>query len=210
VTGSAVEANPFEKIWKQFDGPVAPVLPAHVQTVTPALLNQLSKVLAGPGSVPPDSSQPTIKVPPLALVREPAKTKRGAAEKVVPPLPAYTSELYMELWDETGGGTQVQISREAFLEFFRGGRSATTYVTLHMPDGTERLPIQEFPNSTWRIHLGFVERYPTPGRRAVLRFRRRPSGECDVEIRTRSDTDYRTWLARCTTSRGGKRYGIYP
>lgn len=211
VTGTAQEANPFEKTWKQFNDPVTPVLPAHLHTVTPALLNQLSKVLAAPGSVLPDSSQPTIEVPPLALVKEPANAKRGAAKKAVAPLSTYTSELYMELWDETGGGTQVQISKDACLKFFGGGRSATTYVTLHTPSGTERLPIQEFPNSTWRIRLGFVERYPTPGRRAVLRFRRRPSGDYDVEIRTHSSAEYNAWLASCTTRRGqGKRYGIYP
>jgi hypothetical protein len=116
--------------------------------------------------------------------------------------------LYMELWDETGGGTQVQVSKEAFQTFFGASATTTTYVDLATPAGKDRVRLQAFSNDTFRIPLGFVRATNRP---AVLRFERTGPDAYKVDVVEKGRRGYAAWLAQCGTRRNpnAKAYGIY-
>lgn len=119
----------------------------------------------------------------------------------------------MELWDETGGGTQVQIAKRAFTDYFGASAGSTTYITLDTPGGTiPAVRLQWFDNVTFRIGLPFVGSSPQQaGRRGVLRFTRTAPDTYRVDLRLAGDRGYDTWLARCDrqTHPNSKRWGIH-
>lgn len=209
----------------------APFTPDHVREVDEALLAQIAEELDHYTSKPPDRQAPPgpSSPPPLDPDFKPPAPKGRPPEHHPPdddePPPGKTSEppvvevpiepqsLYMELWDETGGGTQVQIAKRAFVEYFGAGPGATTYVTLDTPGGVlTSVRLQWFDNVTFRIGLPFVGHSPAQaGRRGVLRFTRTAPDQYKVELRLKGNPQYNAWLKRCDCETGAHRkdWGIH-
>ncbi len=226
LSGTAKESNPFDPIWERFSRPDPPYGPEHISEVTTELLDDLAPDLARWQSRPPDRGRrqggtgpPAIDLshplprpgrPPRPL--PPArKARRQRAQRGLAPIPpkrgTTPSVLYMEVWDETGGGTQVQFPKRVVHEYFGASEGQVTWVTLDTPDGREVNRVQIFSNNTFRVPLRFMA---SRGRPAVVRMTRTSLDTYRVEVRSRSDRGYQTWLSRCTnrTRSDSKRYGL--
>ncbi len=209
----------------------APFRREHVQRVDDELLAQLGPTLDSYSARPPDRGKssehsdippldPTFS-PPYPVFRPPAPPQ-GSRESPMrrgrPPVsteatvPTGPSDLYMELWDETGGGTQVQMAKRVFTDYFGGAFNAITYISLQTPAGVlGPIRLQQFGNSTYRIGLSFVGQSPQgAGRRGVLRFRRLGADSYRVDLRLRHEVGYTAWLGRCDEHANPqhKRYGF--
>jgi hypothetical protein len=198
----------------------------HARSVDAAFLAELAADLARYTSTPPDRQpgsrasdpaplDPTF-VPPRPPGRPPeAPTGRGGRRPQghVVPVPTAPDRLYMELWDETGGGTQVQIAKRVFEEYFGASEGATTYVSLDTPAGpmpAKRL--QWFSNATFRIGLPFVGGSPAGfGRRGVLRFTRIDQDHYRVDLQLAGEPRYEKWLQLCDDEIGAgrKHWGVH-
>jgi hypothetical protein len=224
------EPNPVDALFEWLR-PVPPFTADHVRKVSADLLLEIAPSLdrytkkspdwterAVTGNpLDPDFVFPVIGRPPSPST-QPEKGKRNGVGRRNRPIHtdavAATSldVLFVELWDETGGGTQVQIPKKAFVDYFGADPSAVTWITLDTPSGSlGPIRIQYFSNSTYRISLPFVGNSPQrAGRRAVLRFIRKAPDQYEVGIRFKGGREYGTWLSRCTLQSyaSSKRYGI--
>lgn len=225
IEGTPSDRSVLNSLFAPFDNP--PFTGHHVQLVDAALLQELAPVLARYTSTPPDREAGSRGGDPPPLDpefrsprpdgRPPERTtakRRRRSEQVEPvSVPIHESRLYMELWDETGGGTQVQIAKRVFTEFFGASPGVTTYVTLDTPGGAiPAVRLQWFSNATFRIGLPFVGHSDSgAGRRGVLRFTRTAPDHYTVELRTMGDRQYDTWLRRCDdeTGFGRKHWGVH-
>jgi hypothetical protein len=222
LDGRTGEANPAAAYLDELTSSPSLLRSHHVQPLDRRSLAELATVLPQYTQPPPDRgdlpggpSDPlelTVPLPPTG--RPPAPSVREiprvtTAKRRFVEAPAGKSSLYMELWSETGGGTQVQIPKVAFQDFFGAGLGGLAIVHLRVPGSSRPLTIrlQDFSNSTFRIPLRFLKRTPRP---AVLRFARTGQDSYTVSVATKADPNYRPWLAKCTerTSSRSKRYGI--
>ncbi len=230
---SGTDPCPGDAFFAPFDA--APFKPEHVRPIDEALLAELAPVLARYEQRPPDINihKMTKGVPPLDSAFKPPRppgrpptaggaggsstskqTKRRPRGRVTTSatVPTGPKELYMELWDETGGGTQVQMAKKVFTEYFGADTHAVTYIELKTPAGRlGPIRLQQFGNSTFRIGLPFVGGSTRgAGRRGVLRFRRVGKDRYDVALRLKGVTGYPTWFGYCTEQRGpnSKRFGL--
>jgi hypothetical protein len=236
IVEGTTDPNPFDAVFATYDA--APFKADNVRLVDKALLEELAPLLAPYEKKPPDRAakelakgvsalDPNFK-PPSAPGRPPspahAAAKKSSAKKAgkkavkrVPPVPAATptgaQDLYMELWDETGGGTQVQIASRAFTDFFGATPTTITYIRLDTPAGPlGPIYLQSFDNVTFRIGLPFVGPCAQQaGRRGVLRFRRVGPDHYRVDLRRKGHSGYDKWLNRCDqrTTVASKRFGIH-
>ena len=226
VEGKNGEPIPGYDYWDFVFNCRPPLEAHHVQVLDDDLLDELaprldaytqappdrgkSKTAAGVAALPWQNAMPAVGRPPIPKkTTAPAakKARGGSAPPVTPPVGAGT--LYMELWAETGGGTQVQISKDVFGKFFGATATTVTWVTLTPPVGRkERVRLQSFPNDTYRIPLAFVRNTPRP---AVLRFVRTGPDAYSVDVRPKGSSGYADWLRRCTTRKtaSSKAFGIY-
>lgn len=219
---------PAEGYWADVWESKPPLNATHLQVLDAASLAALAPELDAYTRSPPDAGSAkaaaagitplTLSVPLPAVTRPPVPAQRPPTRRRPTPKRARRSSsgitppsgrgvLYMELWDETGGGTQVQMSKEAFETYFGASATTTTYVELSTPQGRDRVRLQAFPNDTFRIPLAFVR---TTSRPAVLRFERTGLDAYEVEVLAEGQRGYATWLSRCTTRRNptSKRYGM--
>lgn len=226
LRGRGTEANPFDGYWALFRTPLPPLTDDHVQVVDADLLAAIAPWLDVAAGRAPDrgkrDSGPALT--PVALLAPPPPFKRSprppapsssvpASRRRVPS--AVTSggqaagAFYVELWNETGGGTQVQFPKEAIEDFFAAAPGSITWVRLNTPGGPETHRIQTFPNSTFRIQLPFVRAAKRP---AVLRFERVGQDTYSVGVRSRGQRGYTAWLRACTMRKTSKskRYGFAP
>jgi HKD family nuclease len=213
IDGKASESNPFEDYWAQFSNPDPPLKPEHVEDVTERNLKALAAELEPYTKRPPDRGRNTRKAVPRIVPRvllpaigrppEPASKKKKVGYIATPK----ADILYMEVWDETGGGTQVQFPKRVITDYFGAHEGTITWVTLKTPAGPEYHRIQMFPNSTFRIPLGFMAPFRRP---AVARFERKGDDLFVVEVRSKGKRGYPTWLSKCTkrTSKVSKAYGF--
>lgn len=222
------DVSPAEGYWADIWGSKPPLNSTHVQLLDATSLAALAPHLDAYTENPPDAGSSgasaagitplTLSVPLPAVTRPPVPAQRPSARRrpisvrtdsgsggITPP--SGDGVLYMELWEETGGGTQVQISKEAFETYFGASATTTTYVELSTPLGRDRVRLQAFSNDTFRIPLTFVRSTSRP---AVLRFQRIGLDAYKVEVRAHSRSGYSTWLSRCTTRRNptSKAYGM--
>jgi HKD family nuclease len=225
VEGTPDDHSVLEALFSPYEQ--APFSAAHVRDVDAAYLREIAADLDHYTTSPPDRQEPPGTSspgpldpdfdPPTPLGRPPEQQPPGgAAPPVAPPpiaVPVGTAQLYMELWDETGGGTQVQIAKQVFTDYFGAGYAATTYVTLDTPGGQlVGVRLQWFGNVTFRIGLPFVgTSVAQSGRRGVLRFTRTSPDHYRVELRLQGHPQYNAWLRRCDfeTGQGHKHWGIH-
>jgi HKD family nuclease len=235
VRGVRGEANPFEALWQLYSAPLAPLTSAHVTLLTQKKLRELAPKIeerriarknwekkAGPAptGVPPIgwvNHPPHVPPPPEAgAPGAKAGKKSRAGRRAKPTAPKgkerIPRELYMQVWGETGGGTQVQFPKLAITQFFRAAPGKMTYVRLHTPTGLETHRIQMFKNSTFRIPLKFVAPYDASRTKPIVLQVRRLTGENEyrVNVRSRGDRGFADWSRLCTerTGRGSKPYGL--
>lgn len=225
LEGKADDHDVVEQLFAPYDNP--PFTAEHVRVVDADFLKELAADLARYTSTAPDR-QPSLRdsdppaldpdfAPPRPRGRppEPATARPGDPPPEEAPVvpPTGRDQLYMELWDETGGGTQVQIAKRVFSEYFGASPGATTYVTLDTPTGQiPAVRLQWFGNVTFRIGLPFVGGSPArSGRRGVLRFTRIGLDHYKVELRMAGHRQYNAWLRRCDeeTGAGRKHWGIH-
>ena len=114
------------------------------------------------------------------------------------------------MWDETRDGTQVQLPKQVFTEYFGAALDTVTWIQLHAPDGEQhRIRLQGFPNATFRISLPFVgQAQRGDGRRAVLRFDRIDQDKYICAVAQRGDDRYSSWLSECDQQRKPARSGL--
>ncbi|MCW2672981.1 MAG: NgoFVII restriction endonuclease domain protein [Frankiales bacterium] len=218
------DLNPVADYWDDIWGCKPPLNASHIEILDDTLLASLAPRLESYKKPPPDSGRagkgipalglssplPPIGRPPIPARRAPSKV--GAARKRAPgtlvAVPTGPGVLYMELHSETGGGTQVQMSKAAFTGFFGASPGTTTYVDLKTPMGRDRVRLQYFGNFTYRIPLAFVRNTSRP---AVLRFERTGPDEYQVDVVENGQRGYAKWLRMCNTRHraGSKAYGIY-
>lgn len=221
------EQNPTDVLFGWLR-PSRPFTQDHVRRVSTELLDEIAPGLdrytkkspdwtdsGGLGKpLDPNFKFPTIGRPPSSTKQSKKKTAGRRRRPIRTDAVATASHdvLFVELWDETGGGTQVQIPKKVYVEYFGADPSAVTWISLGTPAGPlGPIRLQFFSNSTYRLSLPFVGNSPQgAGRRAVLRFYRNAPDEYEVGIRHLGDRGYDSWLSRCTfqTSGGSKRYGI--
>lgn len=228
VDGDAGEPIPGFEYWDFIFNCRPPLLPEHAQVVTDALLDELAPKLDPYTKAPPDRARrrtasgvtplpwrvapPPVGRPPIPRktavpARKSPATGQPTTGGVTTPVGAGT--LYMELWEETGGGTQVQLAKDAFTKYFGATSTTVTWVTLTLPSGgKERVRLQSFPNDTFRIPLAFVR---TTSKPAVLKFERTGPDAYAVDVRSKGRAGYTAWLSKCNRQRNptSKRYGIY-
>ena len=233
IRGASSDVCPSDQLFDQI-APIAPFTSDHVRQVTDRVLEEIAPRLdhytkrspdwgGGPpgGGVPliaglelPDPGRP----PSPASARRIVKARRGG-RKPGPGLVRTTAKavakketLFVELWDETRNGTQVQLPRRVFTDYFGADVTAVTWITLRIPGGgIERIRLQAFPNATFRISLPFVGPSSSgAGRRAVLRFDRLGQDEYSCAMVRRGEAGYAAWLEACTeqTTPKSKRFGI--
>ena len=214
IQGNPTDGAVLEALFVPYE--TAPFSDANVRDVDASLLREIAADLDHYTTDPPDRQQPGTSSPPpldpdFVSPRPPGRPPEQPPEgrKAAPGsppaapvvVPVASEQLYMELWDETGGGTQVQIAKRVFLEFFGASDTATTYITLDTPEGRiTGLRLQAFDNVTYRIGLPFVGNSPAQsGRRGVLRFTRTAPDHYRVEQRLQGDPEYSAWRSRCDT-----------
>jgi HKD family nuclease len=230
VTGQPKDRSPAEALF-DYLAPKKPFTADHIRRVTPALLEELAPRLdhyskpspdarsrsgLSPGKALRDATFPNPGRPP-----SPASGRRpsGRGSRRHPPVstaattPTRREELYVELWDETRDGTQVQLPRRVFTDFFGAAVDAVTWIAVRRPGESSdlRIRLQGFPNSTFRISLPFVgHSAPGAGRRAVLRFVRLGQDQYSCDVAHLGDRRYDEWLALCTerTTNTSKRFGV--
>jgi HKD family nuclease len=223
ITGKASEANPIEKYWRLFDEVQGPLDASNVSPLDADLLDSLAPQLGRPTSPSPDERGTTGsdvvplvitgRTPPAGRPSQPTSKPTGRKPKAspTPPVTAPTAvgqDAYVELWSETGGGTQVQIPKVLFHDYFGATPATYTFVTLETPSGQTTVRLQAFANSTFRIPLHFVASVSRP---AVLRFRRLGADHYDVTVVSQGQRGYTPALRRCDqqTNSGSKRFGIH-
>lgn len=225
------EANPVDQMFRWLK-PTAPFTASHVRRVSAELLDEVAPGLdrytkrspdwnGSPNSgdpLDPAFKFPKIGRPPSLATRD--RKGKSAASRSRHKGPVRTGavpatgndELFLELWDETGGGTQVQIPKTVYVDYFGADPSAVTWIKLDTPAGSVGpMRLQFFSNVTFRIGLPFVGTSPQgAGRRAVLRFVRTAPDEYQVRLRRRGQQGYEAWLSNCVdrTNRHSKGYGI--
>lgn len=226
VEGTAEDHPILEAFFSPYEAP--PFSPNHVREVDAAFLREIAAELDHYTTRPPDRQVPRGTSspapldpdfePPTPPGRPPEQQPPGGATPPVVPtapivVPVGSEQLYMELWDETGGGTQVQIAKRVFTHYFGAGFAATTYVTLDTPAGQlAGVRLQWFDNITFRIGLPFVRTSAAQsGRRGVLRFTRTSPDHYRVELRMQGHPQYNAWRRRCDfeTGSGRKHWGIH-
>ena len=231
LTGDSSDPCPTNLLFDQLT-PTPPFTLDHVRRVTNDLLTEIAPRLDHYTKPSPDSrgdispSRPPLAELDLPLPGRPpspalARRAQGTrSDRRTRPGPVRTSAsatakpeiLFVELWDETRDGTQVQLPRRVFTDYFGADVTAVTWVAVRAPDGgLERIRLQAFPNATFRISLPFVgTSSPRAGRRAVLRFERLGQDEYSCTIVRRGERQYASWLRACTeqTTRTSKRFGI--
>lgn len=231
MDGKAQEPNPFDAVWSRLNGSEAPLTKEHVAPLTQTLLDQLSESLDAYTTDPPDrgSRKRGSGVTPVVVAAWPPKPGRpprpDRPEEPPPPAPpppptlaplpeadvdpdSPPATLYMEVWKETGGGTQVQFGTRVVKDFFGASAGGITWVRLDTPDGNEAHRVQLFKNHTARIPLRFMAGRKRP---AVICMTRIAEDHYTVDVRSKGQKDYGPWLARCTeqTRRDSKRYGMF-
>lgn len=218
LRGKTDEANPIETIWDYLLRPGVPLESTNVRRLTDEYLAELAPELAALGTRSPDQaaggggSGGIAKIPlaePVPLSgRPPSPGARdaGRPSPVMPPSKA-GQVLYMELWEETGGGTQVQMPKRVFTSYFGASDGTVTWVTLNTPEGTARVRLQSFDNSTYRLPLAFVHETPRP---AVLVFDRVGTDEYNVGVWPKGVRGYAKRLNRCDqqSRHDSKRFGF--
>jgi len=225
LTGRSNERNPYEEVWRQFSEPLSPINPDNLITVDDQVLFELAPKLdhytrrapdrprsfrfRRPTRVhreasPPDPTRPPV---PKQPTRRGRATLTPATTTKKPPAAGPTT-LYVELWDETGGGTQVQFPKKAVTDFFGADLTAITWLALTTAQGAAKARIQVFPNNTYRIPLPFTENVP---RKAILRFDRTGHDQYRVRAVSQQHPWYRAWFRRCTeqTRPDSKRWGTH-
>jgi len=231
LTGDSSDPCPTNLLFDQLT-PAPPFTLDHVRRVTDDLLTEIAPRLDHYTKPSPDSrgdispSRPPLAELDLPLPGRPPspasarRAQRTRSDRRTRPGPVRTSAsatakpeiLFVELWDETRNGTQVQLPRRVFTDYFGADVTAVTWVTVRAPGGgLERIRLQAFPNATFRISLPFVgTSSPRAGRRAVLRFERLGQDEYSCTIARRGERQYESWLRACTeqTTRTSKRFGI--
>jgi hypothetical protein len=230
LTGSAKDPLPSEAMFERLR-PRSPFTTDHVRSVTEAVLAELAPRLARYSRPSPDSGgrgadgsaplMPGLVLPNPGRPPSPAsstvgktRTPRRARQPVrtSAQAPSTNDLLFVELWDETRNGTQVQLPRRVFSEYFGAAVDAVAWITVHdARKNTHAIRLQGFPNSTFRISLPFVGVSSSgAGRRAVLRFERIAQDEYRVGMRRKGESGYPKWLAACTeqTTSASKRFGI--
>ncbi len=218
ITGTAQETNPLESVWNGFDQPEPPLEAAHVPRLNDELLDELAEDLDKYQDRPPDRGKtpPAEGVEPVGLVASPpapGRPPRSDSEEEIPgesqevPPSNVGETLYMEVWGETGGGTQVQFPKYVINNYFGASAGSYTWVTIESPLGQERQRIQVFDNNTFRIPLRLIADVARP---AVVRFVRTGPDTYEVSSRHEDQGEYETWLSKCTeqTRPDSKRYGI--
>jgi hypothetical protein len=225
ITGTSRERNPFDEVWRQLATPLAPVSKSNLISVTPDVLQELAPKLddytkaapdrpknirfRNPPSVARTARAPHPGRPPAPTKPPPRARKKAAPTTTTARAPRVGPKtLYVELWDETGGGTQVQFPKTAITDYFGSDLKSITWLRLSTPDGTEKVRIQTFPNNTFRIPLPFTA---PVRRRAVLRFERLGQDRYRVQALDHRHRSYHAWLRRCTerTRSDSKGYGIH-
>lgn len=130
LEGKEADRSVLEGLFDPYEQP--PFTAAHLRLVDEAFLKELAGDLARYTSPPPDRDTTKRKTDPDPLDPdyEPPKPKGRPPERSTKkpgqpppeqepaPVPVGDQELYMELWDETGGGTQVQIAKRVYEEYF--------------------------------------------------------------------------------------------
>ena len=223
LTGSSREKNPFDPVWKQLSDPQPPVNPDNLILVDNSTLDDLAPLLDHYTKQAPDRPRRVgLRRPtpvhragtPPSPGRPPApRTPKGTPPPAVPTVTETTppmtgaGTLFVELWDETGGGTQVRFPKKVITDYFGASLHSITWLALSVPSGPVSVRIQVFPNNTYRIPLRFTEGVP---RKAVLRFKRTGKDRYEVRAVPSTSRRYPTWLKKCTneTRRGSKRWGV--
>lgn len=224
LTGSSRERNPYEEVWRQFSEPLLPINPDNLIGVDDSVLRELAPKLDHYTKRAPDKPRTFRFRRPTPVHREgtppdptrppaPKQPRRRRGRAAPPgtttkrPPTAGPTTLYVELWDETGGGTQVQFPKKAVTDFFGADLTSITWLTLTTPRGVNKVRIQVFPNNTYRIPLPFTEGVP---RKAVLRFDRSGQDQYRVRAVPYTHSSYRAWLKKCTeqTRADSKRWGL--
>ena len=224
---------PTAEIFRYFE-PVHPFTSDHVRKVTPALLAEIAPGLDHYTRRSPDSRRsgshhlrplaPNLSLPnpgrPPSLDggnRGRQQTRRGKKPKspIVKPSGSASrtlETLFVEMWDETRDGTQVQLPKKVFTQYFGAAADAVTWIRLHAPGGRQySIRLQGFPNATFRISLPFVGQAQSgDGRRAVLRFDRIEQDAYICAVTEQGGPKYAAWLAACTEQRSSisKRFGM--
>lgn len=223
VTGTARERNEAGDYLRTLFDARPPLNARHVRLLDQDYLDELAPSLDSYRTPPPDARRRGGKRPlqgslalssPLPPIGRPPSppgaSAAGRARRKSGPIPAPSASqtLYLELWDETGGGTQVQLPKDVFTGYFGATETTVTWVELEGPRVRTRVRLQAFPNSTYRIPLAFVRGVR---RKAVLRFQRLGPDRYQVDVRHDAQPDYVAWLARCTEQRTptSKRYGVH-
>lgn len=226
LVGDPSEDLPCDGLFAQLDGP--PFTPAHVRLVTARVLDELAPVLDGytrrapdtrkdratgedelrPDLVFPKPGRPPAKTT-SASGRRPAGARDGAG--LAQPSRARES-LIVELWDETRGGTQVQLPKQAFEDFFGADGESVVWVTIRHERETYRIRLQAFSNSTFRISLPFLPLGRQSPRRAVLRFDRIGQDTYTCSVAYLGQREYRRWLSACDrqTTAVSKKWTVLP
>lgn len=220
--GNSREGNPAVTFFDELFEPKPPLTASHVQLLDNTLLDDLAKVLPAYTTSPPDRGSayertpnaldlseplPDIGRPPASTAKPVAAKKAEGVTPAVVHAPVTEATLYLELWEETGGGTQVQMPKEVFVDYFGATESTVTWIRLKTPGSTAPIPIrlQHFPNSTFRIPLSFVASTPRP---AVLRFQRTAPDEYTVGVAVKGrHRRYPTWLGKCNRHTGARSKG---
>jgi hypothetical protein len=237
IQGKLGDVCPSSTMFDQL-APAAPFTSDHVRPVDGRLLAEIAPRLdhytkrspdwGGGGAstglpLRPDLILPNPGRPPSpAAYSSKGKQRKTGATTPSPRGPVRTTAtaaatrdvLFVELWDETRDGTQVQLPRRMFTEYFGADPTAVTWIIVRPTNGgMERIRLQGFSNSTFRISLPFVgHSAPGAGRRAVLRFERLAQDDYSCSMLRRGQADYAQWLKACTeqTSRTSKRFGVAP
>ncbi len=221
LEGSGPDRSLLDGLFRSYADP--PFTPEHVRRTDADFLRELSAELATYTERAPDrdsGGRPSDPVPmvdgfsPPAPAGRPPATAGGRGRSTRPPqtVPAAPDVLYLELWDETGGGTQVQIPKAAYTGYFGASEDTTTFIQLDTPAGPiAGVRLQWFTNATFRIGLPFVGSSRSgANRRGVLRFERTAPDAYRVSLQLAGQRRYAAWLARCDRQRpGSKRWGIH-
>ena len=231
IDGAADEVNPLRASWRRLSRGAGPLAKENLIVVEPGRIpDSVLLVLDPPEVRAPDRAAagralgPAIRPinRPPQLVRPPlvdssgrrsagarrARKTPSPRQPVVPgtgPLPA----LYLTVGRETGGGTQLQIPKPVYEDYF--GVTPGTYAYAHFstPAGPVVRQLSAFATSgTYRARLPFLADVPRP---AVARFTRTALDEYKVDARSEGNPGYASWLRKCVrqSRSGAKRYGVH-